>query len=287
MNRALPLVISVALLFRSLVFTSCTEVPDPVTPSYKTTLAPTEIKNSAFQGFFPIHYQTYLENNDDSQMTEYGGSVPHEKHLCGDLPQAYKYCQPYLKNLWTGYPFSYEYNRARGHTDALHDVLDIDRINLYSEKTGLPSTCYNCKTTKMVEWVTEYGDDFWAKEFHQFREQVDLTDHAIGCATCHDPQTMDLRITSVPLNEALKRQDKDWRERPRAMKCELSCAPNATWNTIFRTLPSGRRPSPSFPGIWAWIRKTSTSITRTTAPPHGPGSRGISSTGHIRFPTRR
>ncbi len=61
-------------------------------------------------------------------MTEYGGSVPHEKHLCGDLSHAYKYCQPYLKNLWIGYPFSYEYNRARGHTYALHDVGDIKKV---------------------------------------------------------------------------------------------------------------------------------------------------------------
>ena len=224
MNRVLVFVCSPARLFGILVLTGCTEIPEPVTPSYETTLAPTEIKNSAFQGFFPIHYQTYLENNDDTQMTEYGGSVPHEKHLCGDLPQAYKYCQPHLKNLWTGYPFSYEYNRARGHTHALHDVLDIDRINRYGDKAGLPSTCYNCKTTKMLEWLPQHGDDFWAMEFNDFREQLDLSDHAIGCATCHEPQTMALRITSVPLDEALKRQGKDWREASRNEMRALVCA---------------------------------------------------------------
>jgi nitrite reductase (cytochrome c-552) len=137
---------------------------------------------------------------------------------------SYKYCQPYLKNLWIGYPFIYEYNRARGHTYALHDVLDIDRINRYSDKAALPSTCYNCKTTKMVEWIPEYGDDFWAMEFHHFREELDLTNHTIGCATCHDPQNMALRITSVPLDEALKRLGKDWREASRNEMRSLVCA---------------------------------------------------------------
>jgi nitrite reductase (cytochrome c-552) len=200
MNKTiLTLLIS---LFAFFLAAGCTEIPEPQTPSHETTLDASEEKNSAFEEFFPIHYQTYLLNEDDSQMTEYGGSVPHEKHLCGDLPQAYKYCQPYLKNLWTGYPFSFEYNRARGHTYAVHDILDIDRLNRYSEQAGLPSTCWNCKTNKMPGYIEKYGDDFWAMEFHQFREEHDLKDHSIGCNICHDPETMDLRITSVPLREA-------------------------------------------------------------------------------------
>ncbi|TVR01107.1 MAG: ammonia-forming cytochrome c nitrite reductase subunit c552 [Desulfovibrionales bacterium] len=224
MSRLFIGICCTALALGVMVLVSCTDIPEPVTPSFETTLDADEIRNSAFQEFFPVHYRTFLENNNDTQMTEYGGSVPHEKHLCEDLPRGWKYCQPYLKNLWMGYPFSFEYNRARGHTYALHDLLDIDRINNYSEKAGLPSTCYNCKTTKMVEWIPKYGDDFWAMEFHQFREEVDMDDHTIGCATCHDPQTMDLRITSVPLSEALERQGKDWREASRNEMRSLVCA---------------------------------------------------------------
>jgi nitrite reductase (cytochrome c-552) len=224
MNR-MPIFIScAALALGALLMASCTEVPEPVTPSYITTLAADELKNSAFQEFFPLHYQTYLENNDDTQMTEYAGSVPHKKHLCDELPEGWKYCQPYLKNLWMGYPFSFEYNRARGHTYAVHDVLEIDRINRYSVKADLPSTCYNCKTAKMIEWHGEYGDEFWAMEFNQFREELDLTDHTIGCAYCHDPETMDLRITSVPLDEALKKEGRDWRESSRNEMRTLVCA---------------------------------------------------------------
>ena len=172
------------------------------------------------------HYQSYLANNDDTQMTEYAGSVPHQKHNDYDpLPKGYKHAQPYLKNLWLGYPFSYEYNRARGHTYAIQDVAHIDRINRYSEQAGLPTTCWNCKTNAMPLLLAEYGDDLWAMNFHDFRERLDAERHGIGCANCHDPDDhMRLVITSVPLDDYLKRQGKDWRDATRDEMRTLVCA---------------------------------------------------------------
>ena len=171
-------------------------------------------------------YKSYLSNNDDSQMTEYAGSVPHQKHNDFDpLPRGYKHAQPYLKNLWLGYPFSYEYDRARGHTYAITDVTKIDRINRYSEQAGLPTTCFNCKTNAMPQLLKEYGDALWSMNFHDFREQLDNERHAIGCENCHDPANhMRLVITSVPLDEALKREGKDWREASRDEMRSLVCA---------------------------------------------------------------
>jgi nitrite reductase (cytochrome c-552) len=210
--------LTVLVLFTTIVwFTGgCTEIPEPETPDYKTDLSEDEVSNKAFSEKFPLHYESYLKNADDTRMTEYAGSVPHDKHdNINPLPKGYKHAQPYLKNLWMGYPFSYEYKRARGHVYAIEDILNIDRINNYSEQAGLPATCWNCKTTKLPQWHDQYGDDFWAMEFHDFRTQVDVEDHAIGCSLCHDPQTMDLRITSVPFAEALERQGIDWEEATR------------------------------------------------------------------------
>ncbi len=211
---------------------ACTaEVPPPVTPEYKTNLKGEEAeKNSAYKAQFPLQYATYMETKadgfrmDQGSMTEFGGNVPHEKHLCDDLPKGYKYCQPYLKNLWLGYPFSFEYNRARGHANAVYDVLEIDRINRYSEKAGLPSTCYNCKSNKVPGYVEKYGDDFWAMEFHQFREDHHLDDHSIGCNICHDPQDMSLTITSVPLKEALDKIGVDLAQASRNDMRSYVCA---------------------------------------------------------------
>jgi nitrite reductase (cytochrome c-552) len=145
-------------------------------------------------------YRSYLLNNDDSQMTEYGGSVPHRKHDgINPLPKGYKHAQPYLKNLWLGYPFSYQYDRARGHTYSLDDVFKIDRINRYSEQAGLPATCLNCKTNTIPKLVEEQGDEFWASEFHQYRPMHDGDKHSIGCTNCHDPEnSMRLTINSIP-----------------------------------------------------------------------------------------
>ncbi|MDI6797876.1 MAG: ammonia-forming cytochrome c nitrite reductase subunit c552, partial [Desulfatibacillaceae bacterium] len=149
----------VLLAFCSLFFgAGCTEIPEPSTPSYKTGLGAEETSSKAFGEQFPLHYQSYLENRDDTRMTEYAGSVPHDKHdTINPLPKGYKHGQPYLKNLWMGYPFSYEYKRARGHVWSVTDILHIDRIDNYSEQAKLPATCWNCKTNKLPEFYKTYG----------------------------------------------------------------------------------------------------------------------------------
>jgi len=171
-------------------------------------------------------YKSYQKNNDDTQMTEYNGSVPHRKHdNVNPLPEGYKHAQPYLKNLWLGYAFSYQYDRARGHTYALDDVFKIDRINRYSEKAGLPATCINCKTNTIPDYVNAFGDAFWSSEFHNYRPAQDGKMNSIGCTNCHDQDNnFRLAITSVPLDDALKRQGKDWREASRDEMRSLVCA---------------------------------------------------------------
>jgi nitrite reductase (cytochrome c-552) len=209
----------------ALALAACTaDVSDPKTPEFKTDLPEKEIRNSPFKKEFPLHYETFLRNDESEIMTEYGGSVAYNKNDdVNPLPEGYKHAQPYLKNLWLGYPFSYEYRAARGHTYALKDILHIDRINLYAEKGGMPATCWNCKTAKMNEFVGEYGDEFWAKDFNQFREQVDMDDNTIGCANCHDPRDMELRLYSVPLKDHLAAEGKDFATLPRNEKRALVC----------------------------------------------------------------
>lgn len=192
-------------------------------------------------------YQSYLGNKDDTKMTEYGGSVPHDKHDgVNSLPQGFKHAQPYLKNLWLGYPFSYEYKRARGHSYAIDDIFHIDRVNRYDEKAGLPATCLNCKTGTIPLFVQEQGDAFWSSNFHDYRPILDEK-HAIGCQNCHDPENkMKLVITSFPLDEALKRQGKDWREASREEMRTLVCA-QCHVEYFFETKDHGVAAKPHFP----------------------------------------
>lgn len=214
------------LLAVLLVFacSGCNDTSEPLVPTYKTQLAASEERNSEFGKVFPKQYKTYLLNNESETMTDFNGSVPWNKHDGTPLPNGEKYAQPYLKNLWLGYPFSYEYRAGRGHTYAIEDISHIDRINRYSEKAGLPATCWNCKTTKMPAWVKEHGDRFWSMEFHDFRTKQDPKDHSIGCATCHEPEAMTLRITSVPLNDYLASKGIDWKQASRNEMRALVCA---------------------------------------------------------------
>ena len=111
------------------------------TPVYKTGLKDSDDnKTSAFRKDFPLQAASYDRNNESTFMSKYKGSVNFMKNDDVDpLPEGYKQAaQPYLKNLWLGYPFMYEYREARGHTYAIHDILEIDRINRYGEKVGQP-----------------------------------------------------------------------------------------------------------------------------------------------------
>ena len=192
------------------------------------------MKNSAFSKEFPQQWALYQRNTQANEqealktMTMFKGSIPfHKNDNVNPLPKGYKQAaQPYLKNLWLGYPFSFEYNEARGHTYAIEDILHIDRINRYGEKGGLPATCWNCKTAKIPSWQQEYTDEkFWSMDFNEFRSpaKVDMKDNTIGCANCHEPQSMELTLSSVPLRDYLKRVGKDFATLSRNEKRALVC----------------------------------------------------------------
>ncbi len=213
----------------------CSEVQEPLVPTYKTKLAKTELSNSVIGKEFPQQYELYNRNTQANEqeamktMTRFKGSIPFRKNdNVNPLPKGYpQAAQPYLKNLWLGYPFSWEYNEARGHTYAIQDILHIDRINQYGEAAGLPATCWNCKTMKIPSWVEQYGDDkFWSMNFNEFRtkDKISMTDNTIGCANCHNPTDMTLIINSVPLNDWLKRSGKDVAKLSRNEMRALVCA---------------------------------------------------------------
>lgn len=213
----------------------CSDVEEPTVPTYKTGLGKDEMKVSAFGKEFPFQYELYQRNTLHSEqeemktMTRFKGAIPFRKNdNVNPLPVGYPGAgQPYLKNLWLGYPFSWEYNEARGHTRAIEDILNIDRINQYGEAAGLPATCWNCKTPKIPSWAEEYGDDkFWSMNFNEFRtkDKIDMQEHTIGCANCHNPTDMTLVITSVPLNDYLQRSGVKVEELSRNEMRALVCA---------------------------------------------------------------
>lgn len=210
-----------------LMLAGCNDDHVVKTPVFQSGLPAYTNNAEAFAQAFPRQYESYRRNDESMTLTKYKGSVNFRKEDGGsgnpDAPVT-KAVQPYLKNLWLGYPFSYEYNEARGHTYAIIDQFEIDRINRFGDgKAGLPATCWNCKTPNMVQWVEKYGDSFWAMDYNDFRGKVDMKNESISCATCHDTQDMEMRLYSEPLKDWLKRSGQDWEKLSRNEKRSLMC----------------------------------------------------------------
>lgn len=172
---------------------------DMINKTYETNLSPNEIDNEAFGELFPLEYQSYLKNNEMSnENTFYGGSVPDSKFGHNK--------EPYLPILFNNYGFAEEYNEERGHTYALEDVTKIARIN--DNSIG---SCMTCKTTAVPTMINEMGDDYWSANF---RKEIlprvhELGGDPIGCSDCHEPTTMELRVTRPSFVEAMARKGVD------------------------------------------------------------------------------
>jgi nitrite reductase (cytochrome c-552) len=155
---------------------------------------------------FPNQYSTILLTETNNQRTGYGGSEPYSK-LETD---------PRLLVLFAGYGFSKEYNEDRGHLNSLTDVRETARIN---DKT--PGTCYSCKSSDNPTLWSEMGMAEYDKT--PFAELGTHIDEPIGCANCHEADTMRLIVTNPAFEEALVAQGLDWetftRQEMRTVVC--------------------------------------------------------------------
>jgi nitrite reductase (cytochrome c-552) len=142
---------------------------------------------------YPREYETYKKMADSSTRTKYGGADPRD------------YLQETPANviLFAGYSFAKDYRQARGHVHAIDDVTGTKRVN---DKTV--GTCWTCKSPDVPRMMDKLGgpDKFYALKFDDLRKEIT---HPIGCLDCHDPKTMELRVTRPALREAFKRQGKD------------------------------------------------------------------------------
>ncbi|MFN3307957.1 MAG: ammonia-forming cytochrome c nitrite reductase subunit c552 [Anaerolineales bacterium] len=156
---------------------------------------------------FPNQYSTFLLTKENKAKTAFGGSEPYSK-LESD---------PRLVTLFAGMPFSIDYNEERGHMNSLTDVRKTKRVN---EKT--PGTCYSCKTANNPGLWDQMGpEEYFKTPFVKLGEKID---QPIGCANCHEANTMRLIVTNPALEEALKKMGKDWRNFTRQEMRTIVCA---------------------------------------------------------------
>lgn len=133
--------------------------------------------------------------------------------------------KPYLAVIWTGYPFSKDYNAPRGHYYALQDNINSLRPAApVDAKTGpLPSACWTCKSPDVPRLIEEDGElEYFTGKWAKYGSQVV---NSIGCYTCHDDKTAQLKSGVPQLNRALQAAGmKTFEESTHQEKRSLVCA---------------------------------------------------------------
>lgn len=170
-------------------------------------IAEQEPVSSVWGENYPNQYGSLLKTEANNQQTMFGGSDPYSK-----LDQ-----DPRLIEIFAGYGFSKEYNEDRGHMNSLTDVRATGRIN-----DTTPGTCYSCKSSNNAGLWSEMGMAAYDQTpFSQLGEKIS---EPIGCANCHEADTMKLIVTNPALEEALVAQGLDWRTFTRQEMRTVVCA---------------------------------------------------------------
>lgn len=184
-------------------------VNQPVT-ALKWNIPANELDSKEWGKFFPNQYSSYKLNAEviDEEKTTYGSSA-RESHIA-------KY--PWKQTIWAGYGFSKDYNEDRGHVFSVIDLTNTQRVN---EKT--PGSCLTCKTPNVPILYDKLGDDYYATPLSEHLKDPNSM-LSIGCANCHDNETMELKIVQPPLRDALKKLGKDPDNLSHQEKRTLVCA---------------------------------------------------------------
>jgi nitrite reductase (cytochrome c-552) len=170
-----------------------------------------EPRNEVWGENFPREYESYLKTLETDYASKHGGSKM--------IDYLEKY--PELVVLWAGYGFSKDYNQGRGHAYAIEDIRKTLRTG-GNEISPMPATCWTCKSTDVPRLMNEMGiENLYKGKWIDLGHQVV---NPIGCQDCHDPKTMNLRITRPALVEAFKRQGKDVSQFSRQEMRSLVCA---------------------------------------------------------------
>ncbi len=129
------------------------------------------------------------------ERTRYGGSAAGQKHDT----------DPHLRLLFAGYAYSIDYRHARGHAYMLVDQDQSERVQRYPQ----PGACVHCHSS-VLPLYREAGrkagvaDDRPQEQIFKGFEAVcampfalarKMVAHPVSCVDCHDPQSLQLRVT--------------------------------------------------------------------------------------------
>lgn len=157
---------------------------------------------------FPLQYDSY-RRTVDQQRTKYGGSealrhLPTQVDPRSAIAQSKLQDDPRLVTMWSGYAFATDFREERGHAYMLVDQRYTRRVTEFKQ----PGTCLNCHASTYVA-MKKLGNGDIFKGFEQinhmtYAEATRLVNHPVACIDCHDPQTMQLRVTRPAFIEGMR-----------------------------------------------------------------------------------
>lgn len=153
---------------------------------------------------FPRQYDAYLRTAE-SGKTRYGGSEA--------LPNSKIEADPRLKSIFAGYAFAIDYRERRGHAYMLHDQRETERV----KQKPQPGACLHCHSSNVVAYreaglkagapgaltdpaqsqtgMAQIMEGWKAINPVPYMEATKLFTHPVACIDCHDPTSMQLRVT--------------------------------------------------------------------------------------------
>jgi nitrite reductase (cytochrome c-552) len=158
---------------------------------------------------FPIQYDGYMRTVDQIR-TRYGGSeaiprTPTAADPRSIVAQSRLEEDPRLRTMWAGYAFSKDFREERGHAYMLDDQTFTERQAV----TQQPGTCMHCHASVYGPYRTLGGGDlikgFEAMNQMKYQEARKLVTHPVACIDCHDPATMQLRVTRPGFLEGIQK----------------------------------------------------------------------------------
>jgi nitrite reductase (cytochrome c-552) len=157
---------------------------------------------------FPQQYDGYRRTVDQVR-TRYGGSeaVPRTPTAADPrsvVAQSKLEEDPRLKTLWAGYAFAVDFREERGHAYMLDDQTFTERQHVVKQ----PGTCMHCHGSVYLPYK-KLGDGDLIRGFERMNamsyfEARKLVSHPVACIDCHDPATMQLRVTRPGFLEGIR-----------------------------------------------------------------------------------
>ena len=155
---------------------------------------------------FPRQYDAYLRTAE-KYSTKYGGAGSEGAPLSKLVED------PNLPVIFDGYAFAIDYNQRRGHAYMLEDQRTTKRVT----ERPQPGSCLHCHTSNTMLYrqmglkngapgkIEEaFGSDNAQKQLMAgfeavckmpYGEASKLAQHPVACIDCHEPNSMQLRVT--------------------------------------------------------------------------------------------